>query len=96
MARMSCCAGVSSRTAEFKFYAPQAKKVSVAGNFNNWDTRKLSAKKDSKGNWIAKASLKPGRYEYKFFVDGSWMNDPRCTVCVPNAFGSQNCQVEIK
>ncbi len=85
-----------STPTDFKLYAPRAKQVSLAGSFNNWDTRTLSAKKDTKGNWAVKANLKPGRYEYKFFVDGSWLNDPRCTACVPNAFGGQNCVVEIK
>ncbi len=84
------------KTTEFKLYAPQAKRVSLVGSFNNWDTKKLSAKKDSQGNWIVKASLKPGRYEYKFFVDGSWLNDPRCDKSVPNTFGSQNSIVEVK
>ena len=91
MARMC-----SAKPVEFKLHAPQAKKVSLAGNFNNWNTRDLSAKKDSRGNWEAKVALKPGRYEYKFFVDGSWLSDPRCTVYVPNAFGSQNCVIEVK
>jgi 1,4-alpha-glucan branching enzyme len=81
---------------EFKLYAPQAKKVSLVGSFNSWDAKKLSAKKDSRGNWTAKVSLKPGRYEYKFLVDGSWINDPRCTSLVGNSFGSQNCVVEVK
>lgn len=86
----------SGKPAEFKFHAPNAKRVSVAGSFNNWDTKKLTAKKDSKGNWAAKVNLKPGRYEYKFVIDGNWHNDPRCTSCVSNSFGSQNCVVEIK
>ena len=87
---------VSAKPTEFKFYAPQAKRVSLAGSFNNWNTKVLSAKKDSKGNWAAKVNLKPGRYEYKFFVDGSWLNDPRCNRCVTNSFGTQNCTIEIK
>ena len=91
MARMC-----SAKPVEFNLHAPQAKKVSLAGNFNNWNTRDLSAKKDSRGNWKAKVALKPGRYEYKFFVDGSWFSDPRCTACVSNAFGSQNCVIEVK
>lgn len=86
----------SARPTEFKLYAPQAKRVSLVGSFNNWDTKAISAKKDSKGNWAAKTNLKPGRYEYKFFVDGSWLNDPRCNSYVANAFGSQNCVVEVK
>ncbi len=86
----------AAKPTEFKLYAPEAKKVSLAGSFNNWDTKKFSAKKDSRGSWIVKLNLKPGRYEYKFFVDGSWTNDPRCTSCVTNAFGTQNCTIEIK
>ncbi|MFA5095862.1 MAG: glycogen-binding domain-containing protein [Candidatus Omnitrophota bacterium] len=85
-----------SKTVEFKLYAPKAKKVSLAGTFNNWDTRKLSAKNDSRGNWMVKANLKAGRHEYKFFVDGNWVNDPRCAGSVFNAFGTQNSVVEVK
>ena len=85
-----------AKTAEFKLYAPQARKVSIAGTFNNWDTKALSAKKDSKGNWMIKVNLKPGRYEYKFVVDGSWINDPKCSSNVSNSFGSQNSVVEIR
>jgi len=81
---------------EFKLFAPQAKKVSLAGSFNNWDTKVLAAKKDSKGNWVVKVTLKPGRYEYKFVVDDSWINDPKSSSCVSNSFGSQNSVVEIK
>jgi 1,4-alpha-glucan branching enzyme len=85
-----------SKKVEFKLYAPKAKKVSLVGSFNNWDTKALAAKKDSKGNWMAKASLKPGRHEYKFFVDGAWLNDPNCSTLVHNSFGSQNCITEVK
>ena len=84
------------KSVDFKFFAPQAKKVSLAGSFNNWDTRDLSAKKDTKGNWMVSATLKPGKHEYKFFVDGNWANDPSCKSCVYNSFGSQNCVIEIK
>jgi 1,4-alpha-glucan branching enzyme len=85
-----------TRPTEFKLYAPQAKKVSLAGSFNNWNTNALSAKKDLKGSWSVRVSLKPGKYEYKFFVDGSWINDPACRACIPNKFGSTNCVIEIK
>lgn len=86
----------AAKPTEFKLYAPAAKKVSIAGSFNKWDTKSLAAKKDSKGNWSVKVSLKPGRYEYKFFVDGNWVNDPRCGGCVTNSFGTQNCILELR
>lgn len=87
---------IGKRVTEFKFFAPQAKKVTLAGSFNNWNTKELSAKKDSKGNWATKVSLKPGRYEYKFLADGTWLNDPRCNSCVVNSFGTHNCVIEVK
>jgi 1,4-alpha-glucan branching enzyme len=85
-----------SSSKEFKLYAPQAKKVSLAGSFNKWSTRTLTAKKDTHGNWVTKVSLKPGKYEYKFFVDGTWVSDPKCSYFVSNTFGTQNCVIEVK
>ena len=87
---------VKAKPTGFKLYAPQAKRVSLVGDFNNWDTSALSAKKDSRGNWAVEIKLKPGKYQYKFFVDGSWVNDPRCSTYVTNSFGSQNSVVEVK
>ena len=87
---------VKSIPVEFKLLAPKAKKVSIAGTFNNWDTSASVAQKDTKGNWQVKLSLKPGRYEYKFVVDGNWMNDPKSSSSVYNSFGSQNSLIEIK
>lgn len=87
---------LKTKPTEFKLYAPSAKRVSLVGSFNNWDTKALSAKKDTKGNWLVKVNLKPGKYEYKFFVDGSWINDSHCDSCVANTFGSLNCVKEVK
>jgi 1,4-alpha-glucan branching enzyme len=84
------------KATEFILYAPQAKKVSLAGSFNNWDTKRFSAKKDTKGNWLVKLNLKPGRHEYKFFVDGNWWNDPQCTSNIQNSFGTSNSIIEVK
>jgi 1,4-alpha-glucan branching enzyme len=75
----------------FEFMAPDARKVSLAGDFNDWDTTASPMKKDKKGMWKATVSLNPGRYEYRFLVDGNWENDPACCDCVPNEFGTQNC-----
>jgi len=76
---------------QFEFLAPEAQEVYLAGNFNNWDANAHPMKKDKKGTWKTAFSLKPGRYEYRFLVDGNWRNDPVCSCCVPNEFGSQNC-----
>ena len=80
----------------FEFYAPSAKQVSLAGTFNDWDPSKNLLKKNNSGTWRLKLTLQPGRYEYRYLVDGNWENDQRPTACVPNAFGSWNCVVEVR
>lgn len=95
MARAVCSSRTRASSTEFKLFSPKARKVSVAGSFNNWDTSKVLARKDTKGNWTVKVNLQPGTYEYKFFVDGSWINDPS-RPAVHNNFGTQNSVVEVK
>ena len=82
---------VLTKKVPFEFLAPEAQKVYLAGDFNNWDSSANPMKKDRKGIWKTTLSLKPGRYEYRFLVDGNWENDLSCCDCVPNEFGSQNC-----
>jgi 1,4-alpha-glucan branching enzyme len=80
-----------TRKVLFEFLAPEARDVCLVGDFNNWDSRASVMKKDKKGIWTTNLSLKPGRYEYRFLKDGNWENDPACSSCVPNQFGSCNC-----
>jgi len=80
-----------TKRVQFEFLAPEALKVYLAADFNNWDTSANPMKKDKKGLWKITITLKPGRYEYRFLVDGKWENDPACAGCVPNEFGSMNC-----
>lgn len=82
---------ISTAKIPFVFPAPEAQKVFLGGDFNNWDTLAHPMKKDKKGIWKITVNLKPGRYEYRFFVDEKWENDPSCTECVPNEFQSMNC-----
>ena len=75
----------------FEFLAPEARDVCLAGDFNNWDSSANRMKKDKKGIWKTTLLLKPGRYEYRLLKDRNWENDPACSNCVPNQFGSCNC-----
>lgn len=76
---------------KFEFAASEAQEVFLAGDFNDWDTSMYPMKRDKKGVWKTTLPLAPGRYEYRFLVDGQWENDPSCSCCVPNQFGSMNC-----
>ena len=87
---------MAKKAVELKFHAPDAKHVSLAGTFNNWDTSSNLAKKDRQGDWVVKVSLTQGKYEYKFFVDGSWLTDYKCLQTVPNGLGTTNSVLVVK
>lgn len=89
-------AKASTKNVQFTFLAPEAHQVCLVGEFNNWDGRANPMKKDKIGLWKTILSLKPGRYEYRFLEDGNWVNDPSCSSCVPNSFGSQNCVMIVE
>ena len=78
------------RRITFKLEASEAQKAILVGDFNSWDVKKHSMKRDDKGMWIKSITLAPGRYEYKFVVDGEWQNDPSNDQMVENSFGSHN------
>lgn len=79
----------------FEYYSPMANGVHLAGTFNDWSLTVCPLKKDKTGKWKVELNLVPGRYEYRYLVDGVWENDQRPVECVPNAFGSWNCVVTV-
>ena len=75
--------------------APDAQSVQLAGDFNAWDTTAHPLKKAANGLWKRTLNLSPGRYEYRFFVDGQWQNDPQCKSHISNPFGEENCVLTL-
>jgi hypothetical protein len=53
-------------------------------------------KKDKKGFWKVSIPLSPGTYQYRFFVDGVWENDPECTCMTENPFRTLNCILVVE
>jgi 1,4-alpha-glucan branching enzyme len=80
----------------FTLSAPEAQNVSLLGDFNGWEAHPHSLKKDKKGDWKISINLTPGKYEYRFLVDGEWQNDPTCASFVHNTFGSENCLLTLE
>ncbi|HKP86525.1 MAG TPA: DUF3471 domain-containing protein [Blastocatellia bacterium] len=52
-----------------------ARIVALAGSFNNWNQSKLLFAREG-DEWVCRIDLLPGKYTYKFVVDGIWMTDP--------------------
>jgi 1,4-alpha-glucan branching enzyme len=75
----------------FSFAAPTARRVWLAGDFNDWDPEDMPMYKSSNGVWYLSVSLTPGRHEYRFITDGVWQDDPASQQKVANAMGSENC-----
>jgi Glycogen recognition site of AMP-activated protein kinase len=60
-----------------------AKNVTLHGTFNDWEPHGYTMARKG-DDWIIGFNLKPGKYLYKFIVDGRWILDPG------NKFWEQN------
>jgi 1,4-alpha-glucan branching enzyme len=69
---------------------PDAKTVCVAGSFNEWKPEKTPLASAGNGRWVGDLTVKPGRHEYLFVVDGQWVPDPNAKETVQNPFGGKN------
>lgn len=72
-----------------------AEKVVVSGSFNKWSHHLFEMYKIDKG-WELILKLKPDEYEYRFIVDGRWMEDPTNPDRVINEFGEYNSHIDVK
>lgn len=63
----------------FFCHAPEARRVSVVGDFNGWrpDAHPMGRQPD--GSWVAQVPLHHGHHMYLFLVDGQPMLDPRAS-----------------
>ena len=75
---------------------PQAEAVFLCADFNDWSPRSLRMfRRGENGKWEKRIPLAPGRYEYKFVVDGEWIHDTKALENRPNEHGSLNSIVEV-
>ena len=92
-----CCCSTPTKEVTFEYYAPEAKQVTLAGTFNNWDSKQIPLKKEKTGRWSTQIALNPGCYEYKFVIDQSkWEPDQRTSQTTTNTYGSANSIIEVK
>jgi hypothetical protein len=63
--------------------------VVVAGSFNNWNQSQLTCARQDDA-WVCRTDLYPGRYTYKFIVDGNWVLDPANPETEEDAAGNLN------
>ncbi|MDA8163676.1 MAG: isoamylase early set domain-containing protein [Desulfobacteraceae bacterium] len=85
----------AAASTEFTVYAPEAREVQLVGDFNDWNGADYKMRRFKDGTWKKKVKLQPGRYEYRFVVDGDWWTDPENPDRQPNAYGSENSVATI-
>ena len=79
----------------FSYQNASAGAVFLAGDFNGWNAADLALSKDSDGVWTVAVPLEPGTYEYKFVVDGNWLEDPDNPQTKSDPFGGSNSLITI-
>jgi 1,4-alpha-glucan branching enzyme len=78
------------RKVTFSLEKVGANEVILMGDFNKWNPKIHPMKNDGNGTWNKIVMLSPGRYEYKFMIDGEWREDPQNDQVCLNRFGTQN------
>jgi len=73
----------------------KAKSVIVSGSFNGWNTQGYKMTRQGE-KWILPLFLAPGKYTYKFIVDGTWILDPDNSLYEQNEYNTNNSVLWIE
>jgi len=74
----------------FAFRAPGAQRVHLVGDFNQWLVEGGNEMTFDGSTWKRVLKLRPGRYRYRYVVDGAWCSDPVNAQAEPAPFGGHN------
>jgi 1,4-alpha-glucan branching enzyme len=81
----------------FSLDAKEANEVAVVGDFNNWNATEGELSKLKNGTFKGVFDLsKDSSYEFKYIVDGNYVNDPQADSYRYNEFaGAENSVLEV-
>jgi len=72
-----------------------AEAVAIYGSFNNWIQTKNYCAREADG-WVCRIDLAPGKYAYRFLVDGVGLTDPTNPTTEEDGQGHVNSVIVIK
>jgi len=79
----------------FRYQSPDSiGRIMVFGSFNSWNRNEFAMNRVD-GVWKTTIAIDPGRYEYKFLIDGQEKIDPANPEKVPNPFGDFNSILSV-
>ncbi len=79
----------------FVIRAAGANRVQLAGDFNDWNPSRTPLQHVDHDTFQIKLPLRPGRYHYRYVIDGHWRNDPENHRVETNPYGDLNNVVEV-
>lgn len=83
------------RAINFICHAPEAKTVSLVGDFNEWNPAALPMKQMPDRSWLLTVELKHGHHRYAFLVDGVLTLDPHAQGITRNEKGERVCLIPV-
>lgn len=94
------CKGGAKCIVTFRLHgdaAPDVDKVTIVGDFNNWDATKTTMKKLKNGGFQATLELDSNmEYKFKYLIDGTrWENDWAADKYVSNEYGADDSVVIV-
>lgn len=90
-------ASAESVFVRFVLYAPDARRVALAGTFNQWDASATTLVPGTDaGVWVVTVALPVGQHQYAFVIDGArWVPDPAAPR-VDDGFGRANSVLAVE
>jgi 1,4-alpha-glucan branching enzyme len=83
------------RAINFICHAPEARSVSLVGDFNHWNPAAHPMKQMPDRAWLLGVELKHGHHRYAFLVDGELTLDPRAQGVARNDNGARVSLVPV-
>ena len=88
----------SPRDVQFVLVAPNARKVAVVGDVNDWETAHAAYQAQHRGGgvWSVTAPVPVGHHRYSFVVDDSvWVTDPTAPRVLDEDYGRPNSALVV-
>jgi 1,4-alpha-glucan branching enzyme len=69
--------------------------IYLVGDFNQWNEKSHPLRRTEARDFELELEIPPGKYRFKYLVDGVWWNDPDAEEYAPNPWGSEDSVIRI-
>ncbi len=69
--------------------------IFLVGDFNQWNEKSHPLRRTETRDFELELEIPPGKYRFKYLVDGVWWNDPDAEEYAPNPWGSEDSVILV-